>query len=753
MKHTVEERPSTFTVGDWTVQPELNCLTKDEVQRHIEPKVMKVLLTLASRQSHVFSKEELISAVWPDTFVSDDVLTRCISILRRITEDDPHTPHFIQTVPKMGYRLVAPISAIHSAPAPVSTPSPATALNAGGTGLVIGDPILGTAVAPDTAVAIITDFQPEFTSHAGRNRTIFVLSGLILLVAMLVGLLWYARHFRRSANLLPSSFRTVQFTSYAGEQIQPAFSPDGDNIAFVHISEQGASRRIYIKRIGQESETELNHEPDEQFSPVWSPDGRQIAYLSKSGAGLGLFLATVGSGEPPDRIYIPQEPTHWDQGALSWSADGKSLIFPDHQGSAPNSSIFLLDIASRNAHPITSPPPGWEGDLNPSYSPDGSRIAFTRASETAVRDIYWMLVVDGRVHQLTHDHTNIDSLAWGSGGMSILFSSNRGGKYALWKMALDGSEPERLPVGTEDAFEPAAGPRPGQFAYTQGSAIWSIVRLYGEVAAGAPQSGQSSEPILSSTQQDSAPSLAPDGRHFAIQSLRSGVQEIWIASISGDGLRQLTFMGGPVTGSPAWSNRGDTILFDSRPDGHSHIFLVQASGGSPKQLTFGNANDIVPRWSHDDRTIYFRSNRGGRWQLWKILAAGGNPQPVTSGDGIEPQESKDGKWLYFTRGDENGIWRVPTEGGTETQIADQPAGGYWGYLQVTARGIFYLDLSRSPAVIRIMDPESKQTVLFAKLKQSPPPFAGLSVSDEGKIALITDQRDADRHITLVEPLP
>src|ERR1700733_8226058 len=106
----VEERRIDFRVGEWTVQAELNSLTRDEVVRHIEPKVMKVLLTLSAQQGRVVSKEELISAVWPDTFVGDDVLTRCISILRRITEDDPHTPHFIQTIPKVGYRLVATVS-------------------------------------------------------------------------------------------------------------------------------------------------------------------------------------------------------------------------------------------------------------------------------------------------------------------------------------------------------------------------------------------------------------------------------------------------------------------------------------------------------------------------------------------------------------------------------------------------------------------------------------------------------------------
>jgi len=688
---------------------------------------MMVLLTLASRTDHVFSKEELIAEVWPDTFVGDDALTRCISILRRVTDDDAHAPRFIQTVPKVGYRLVAAILDLPSADQPALETQKPT---------IEAHPPEASPIVPEQLAAV-------------EKRRQFFIPGLvaILVAAVLAVAALYVGRRRSDASRSAGEFRTTQFTSYDGEQTQPAFSPDGDRIAFVWISDGGTARRIYIKRIGEESMTALAPDGGEQFSPAWSPDGRRIAYLARSSDGLGLYVAASTSDGAAQKIFIPQEPSHWDQGALSWSPDGKSLIFPDHNGSQPNSSIFQLDLATRNVRSITSPPSGWEGDLNPAYSPDGTKIAFTRASETAVRDIYWMAVADGRVHQLTSDRMNIDSLTWSSDSGSILFSSNRGGKYGLWRMGLKSQQAERLSVGSEDAFEPAVGPRPEQLAYAQGLATWSILRIGVREGKATPAVF---ERVLSSTQQDSAPSLSPDGRSFAVQSLRSGSQEIWISTIDGKALRQLTFLGGSLTGSPSWSHRGDRILFDSRPDGHSHIFVVPASGGQPTQLSFGNANDIVPRWSHDDQWIYFRSNRGGRWQLWKIPGAGGEPQPVTTGDGIEPQESSDGRWLYYTRGDEDGIWRIPVAGGAEVQVSKQPTSGYWGYWQVTPQGIFYLDRSRTPGAIRILNPDTGATRLFVELQQTPPPYAGISLVDEGRVFLLTDENDAGRHITLVE---
>lgn len=728
------DRRAAFQAGEWTVRPDLNSLTRDGDERHIEPKVMKVLLTLADHQGRVVSKEDLISEVWPDTFVGDDVLTRCISILRRITEDDPHTPRYIQTIPKVGYRLVAEVVEL---PEEELAALPHPPKDKTGEESPSAEPMAIEAVAP---VA-----REQVPGSPWKKNWV---AAAILAVLVLGGITIWSYQYRKDRHARAGSgFRMVQFTSYAGEQTQPVFSPDGTRIAFVWISEDRRSHRIYIKKIGSEEVKPLTEDRNEQFSPAWSPDGKQIAYLSITKDGLGLYTAEVGSAEGPRRLLIPQEPSHWEQGALSWSPDGRSLIYPDHAGTSPNSSIFLLDIATLHTRPITTPPAGWEGDLNPAYSPDGRWIAFTRATETAVRDIYFMSVADGKVQQLTRDRMNIDSLAWSSDSSSILFSSNRGGKYGLWTVSLRDKRIERLPVGTEDAYQPATGPKPGQLAYTQGSAIWSIVRVR--------ESDPKYQTVLDSTQQDSAPSLSPDGSFFAFQSHRSGNQEIWIASEQGDSLRQLTFMGGPLTGSPSWSHQGDRILFDSRPDGHSHIFLVPASGGQPKQLTFGNVNDITPRWSHDDRTIYFRSNRGDRWQLWKVSADGGEPQPITTGDGIVPQESPDGQWLYYTRGDQDGLWRVPPGGGTETKVLDQPPAQYWGYWQVTSHGIYYLDSSQAVPAIRIFDPETKRTTLFAELKQTPPLYAGIAVSGEGKtvLVLMTDQRDAGRHITFVEAEP
>jgi TolB-like protein/DNA-binding winged helix-turn-helix (wHTH) protein/Flp pilus assembly protein TadD len=101
---------SDFRVGPWLVQPSLNTLSQNGASRRLEPKVMQVLVCLAEHAGEVVPREKLLRAVWPDTFVSDDVLKRSVSELRHVFGDDAHESRVIGTIPKRGYRLLVAVT-------------------------------------------------------------------------------------------------------------------------------------------------------------------------------------------------------------------------------------------------------------------------------------------------------------------------------------------------------------------------------------------------------------------------------------------------------------------------------------------------------------------------------------------------------------------------------------------------------------------------------------------------------------------
>jgi len=96
-----------FRVGSWLVRPSLNSISQNGTSDRVERKVMEVLVCLAECPGEAVPKEKLLQTVWPDTFVSDDVLKRSVSELRRVFGDDAHESRIIETIPKRGYRLVA----------------------------------------------------------------------------------------------------------------------------------------------------------------------------------------------------------------------------------------------------------------------------------------------------------------------------------------------------------------------------------------------------------------------------------------------------------------------------------------------------------------------------------------------------------------------------------------------------------------------------------------------------------------------
>ena len=99
---------SDFQLGGWRVQPQLNCISRDTQNIRVEPKMMEVLVFLAQRHGDVVPKEQLVREVWRDTFVTDDVLIRCVSELRKAFGDNAGKPTVIETIPRRGYRLLIP---------------------------------------------------------------------------------------------------------------------------------------------------------------------------------------------------------------------------------------------------------------------------------------------------------------------------------------------------------------------------------------------------------------------------------------------------------------------------------------------------------------------------------------------------------------------------------------------------------------------------------------------------------------------
>ena len=139
-----------------------------------------------------------------------------------------------------------------------------------------------------------------------------------------------------------------------------------------------------------------------------------------------------------------------------------------------------------------------------------------------------------------------------------------------------------------------------------------------------------------------------------------------------------------------------------------------------RSLTSHPADDVVPSWSRNGDWIYFSSKRTGDWQVWKMAADGNRPpERVTRQGGFAPQESPDGRFIYYAKGlNVPGIWKISEADGEETGVLTQGREGFWGYWAVTENGIYFLNTEAVPSpAIEFLDLDRKSTRLNSSHSQ------------------------------------
>lgn len=249
---------------------------------------------------------------------------------------------------------------------------------------------------------------------------------------------------------------------------------------------------------------------------------------------------------------------------------------------------------------------------------------------------------------------------------------------------------------------------------------------------------------VSSTRSEYLPLYSPDGSLITFCSDRSGDVEIWRCDAEGKNLQRLTNRGFAMCGE--WSPSGREIAFGSTAKGKEiwDIFIMDATGGLPRNLTPDEFYDYVPSWSADGRWIYYASDRSGTMQIFRVSTEGGNPLQLTSGGGTGPLAA-DGRVLFFREGH---IWSVPEDGGEETRILDRTV-GMFNWRPWRGNIIYISENGRAKPSIEMLDSATGKTKELHSLKEGIRTLMGLTVSPDGRWILYT-QSNINSDLKLVE---
>jgi Tol biopolymer transport system component len=219
-----------------------------------------------------------------------------------------------------------------------------------------------------------------------------------------------------------------------------------------------------------------------------------------------------------------------------------------------NADIYIIAADGTGGYRVTTQP---GSDVDPAWSPDGSRIAFT-SDRDADREIYVMNANGTNQVRLTNAYGPDYRPAWSPDGARIAFVSTRDGNAEIYLMNADGTSPVRL---------------------------------------------------TNNTAYDADPTWSSDGKRIAFSSGRDGGGGIWVMNADGSGLTRLT-TNALGDWQPAWSPDGTTIAFSRMSASTSDIFIMNTDGSGLKQLTHGIENAADPSWSPDGRKIALGSTPG-----------------------------------------------------------------------------------------------------------------------------------------------
>ena len=469
-------------------------------------------------------------------------------------------------------------------------------------------------------------------------------------------------------------------TSFPGGQFYPALSPDGKQVAFVWRGEDEQADSVYTIGLDGGHPRRVTNDSAGDTFPVWSPDGMHLAFIRR---GKGIVIADRQGGS--ERFITAAYPTF-----LVWSPDGGHLVYCDWAQPRDRIALYSADARTGVHRQITDPPAGSTGDIYADFSNDGKRLAFARCLSGSC-DIYTIPSEGGAVRQLFRVGAQLSGITWSPDGRTIVFSSRLGEQYQLWQADANGQgNPRPIAVAGDDARFPRFGRNSSgssRLVYEQhinDSNVWRLTPDSGGVA---------SEPrrLIASTRLDSSPQVSPDGRKIVFVSDRTGFSEIWTVDADGRSALAVTHLRGPSAGSPRWAPDSRQIAFDVTSGAGRAIFVADATGGSPRQLTPWTRSGR-PSWSRDGRWIYFGDNdSAGANQVFRVSATGETSQPfqMTRDGAFEAYESADGRFLFYLHDHE--LRRMPVTGGAPSPVTDRHINmGLWG---VAEDGIYFVDVA------------------------------------------------------------
>ena len=704
----IAKESKTYQFGEFHLDAENFLLLRNNETVQLPIKAVQILLALVEADGRVVKKEEILERVWADTFIEESNLSHHVAALRRALGEEKNSKKFIETIPRRGYRFVAPVTEIENGAAEITISERTRTRIAEEEEIEVSElqpikSISAETTAPETSAA-------PTAKKTRRSRRSAVLAGTIAIITLAaIGFAFY-KYF----NPLPMTFEAKNLTrlTSSGKVRCVVISADGKFIIYSQEEMDGEQQSLWIKHIGSDSNAQivapaainyrsLNISPDGNRlyyvnekgtlfqMPVFggavkkvadglfvgtnfngigiSPDGRQIAFVRRSEKDASALFIADADGESERVLAAFEQPVRFNP-FPAWSPDGKIIACPVLFSGRQN--ILALQVADGTSSPIFSQ--NWNTVKQMAWLPDSKNLLMwgDNDSDRGFWNIYYPT---GEAVKINNDRSRQEGVSITSDGHFLATVKSERTAY-IWMMPSDNTAgAKQLTAGT-GKFD--GGISLGWLP--DGKVLFNSISGNKRSVLMIETNGGNPKPLV----KDDFLAISPDGRFIVYQEPPnlSGGQALRLANVSDGEEKQLTKNAETknVDVWAAFSPDGKWVVF-TRFAKRVGLWKVSADGGEALPILIENA--ICPTVSPDGKTVAFVLRRAGQpnrialvsfdgGEIIKIFDAKLERNPV--GDKQNLQWTADGRGVYFVAYNNgvSNIWQQPIDGSPPVQVTD-----------------------------------------------------------------------------------
>lgn len=572
-------------VGEFRVDPGALVVQADGEAVRLKPKAMAVLLELARQPGVTISRDELLDRVWESTYITPGVVGHAITALRRAFGDQLAQPTYIETIPRIGYRLIAPVQRIGPEPAVddgIDRPAP------------VAD---AEAAAPERPAPQPVRTQRKFWPVMALATVLAAATGLAIFAAVR----WFAADTPGDTALRVTDIRRLTFGT--GSEDHPRLNAAGDWLVYSRSAGLGAKPELALQSV-YGTEALVQARGDHAERPAWSPQGRRLAYVWRDGTRCEIRIAniddksrqTVAACPPDGVVYLDWNPA--DEHMLAYTA-----IEPGQAGGAKLQ--LLRDQGGWHPEEFDYERSATNLDLYPRFSPDGRSIAFRRGGNPS-SDIYVVSIDGGRIRRLTEVRATITGLDWLPDGSGLVFASDHEGRQELYSVAL--ADRRVAGLGLVDASSPDIAANAWRMSFQMED--WRSTLVEVPLRAGAQ-----SHPLAPSSGRDQAAALSPDGRRVVFVSDRDGSSQLWSLDRASGKVERLTQHHDVRVDMPTISPDGQRILYATRSHGRHELWEYRFRDEARRRVAAIPMSLRNAVYAGDGRSLWYVAWQGARWAL------------------------------------------------------------------------------------------------------------------------------------------